>query len=86
MRKNGTRYVIRLKKNNILHEKVAYLVDELDDLAKENKVDYAVVYGEFMYRAGLWSYERRVVCKVEKPKNKMTFMYTFCHKHGFHLE
>ena len=50
---------------------------ELDDLAKENKVDYAVVYGEFMYRAGLWSYERRVVCKVEKPKNKMTYMYTF---------
>jgi hypothetical protein len=40
-------------------------------------VDYAVVYGEFMYKAGSWSYERRVVCKVEKPENQMVYMYTF---------
>ena len=39
--------------------------------------DYAVVYGEFMYQAGPWHYERRVVCKVEKPENQMTYMYTF---------
>ena len=42
-----------------------------------NRVDYAVVYGEFMYQAGPWHYERRVVCKVEKPENQMTYMYTF---------
>ena len=30
-----------------------------------------------MYQAGPWPYERRVVCKVEKPENKMTSMYTF---------
>ena len=42
-----------------------------------NKVDYAVVYGEFMYKAGPWPYERRVVCKVEKPENQMVYMYTF---------
>lgn len=42
---NETRYVIRLKENNNLREKAAYLVDELDDITKENKVDYAVVYG-----------------------------------------
>ena len=35
------------------------------------------VYGEFMYKAGPWPYERRVVCKVEKPENQMVYMYTF---------
>ena len=54
-----------------------YLVDELDDITRENKVDYAVVYGEFMYQAASWPYERRVVCKVEKPENQMTYIYTF---------
>ena len=44
---------------------------------KNNKVDYAVVYGEFMYQAGPRPYERRVVCKVEKTENQMAYMYTF---------
>ena len=47
---NGTSYVIRLKENRILRDKASFLVDELDEITKENKVDYAVVYGEFMYR------------------------------------
>ena len=74
---NGTSYVIRLKKNGILCKKASYLVDELDEITKNNKVDYAVAYGEFMYRASSWPYERRVVCKVEKPENQMVYMYTF---------
>ena len=74
---NGTSYVIRLKENGILREKASCLMDELDEITKNNKVDYAVVYGEFMYKAGSWSYERRVVCKVEKPENQMVYMYTF---------
>ena len=74
---NGTSYVIRLKENRILRDKASFLVDELDEITKENKVDYAVVYGEFMYQAGPWPYERRVVCKVEKPENQMVYMYTF---------
>ncbi len=49
---NGTSYVIRPKENRILHEKAAHLVDELGEKIKDNKVDYAVVYGEFMYKAG----------------------------------
>ncbi len=36
-----------------------------------------MIYGEFMYKAGPWPYERRVVCKVEKPENQMVYMYTF---------
>ena len=74
---NGTSYVIRLKENNNLREKASYLVEELDEVTRENKVDYAVVYGEFMYKAKSWPYERRVVCKVEKPENQMVYMYTF---------
>ena len=50
---NGTGYVIRLKENAILRDKASYLVDELDEITKNNKVDYAVAYGEFMYQAGL---------------------------------
>lgn len=74
---NGTGYVIRLKENKILRAKASFLVDELDEITKDNKVDYAVVYGEFMYQASSWPYERRVVCKVEKPENQMIYMYTF---------
>ena len=74
---NGTSYVIRLKENNILREKAAYLADELTERTQKNKIDYAAVYGEFMYKAGSWPYERRIVCKVEKPENQMVYMYTF---------
>ena len=75
--KNGTSYVIRLKENGILREKASDLVDELDEITQNNTVDYAAAYGEFMYKAGSWPYERRVVCKVEKPENQMVCMYTF---------
>ena len=74
---NSTSYVIRLKENGILRGKASDLVDELDEITRNNKVDYAVVYGEFMYKAKSWPYERRVVCKVEKPENQMVYMYTF---------
>ena len=73
---NGTSYVIRLKENGILLAKASHLVDELDEITGDNKVDYAVVYGEFMYKAGSWPYERRMVCKVEKPEDQMVYMYT----------
>lgn len=74
---NGTSYVIRLKENEILRNKASFLVDELDEITKDNKVDYAVAYGEFLYQASSWPYERCVVCKVEKPENQMVYMYTF---------
>lgn len=74
---NGTSYVIRLKENSVLREKASCIVDELDEITRSNKVDYAVAYGEFMYQAGRWPYPRRIVCKVEKPENQMVYMYTF---------
>ena len=48
---NGTSYVIRLKENAVLRSKAECLVEELDEITQKNKVDYAVVYGEFMYQA-----------------------------------
>ncbi len=74
---SGTSYVIRLKENNILCEKASFLADEPTCRIQNNKVDYDVVYGAFMYKAGPWPYERRVVCKVGKLKKQMVYLYTF---------
>ena len=60
------RQVIRLKENGILREKASHLVDELDEITRNNKVDYAVVYGEFMYKAGTVSYTHLDVYKRQK--------------------
>ena len=45
---NGTSYVIRLKENGTLRKKASNLVDELDEITRNNKVDYAAAYGEFI--------------------------------------
>ena len=74
---NGTSYVIRLKENGILRKKPSYLVDELDEITKNNKADYPVAYGDFRNRASSCPYESLVEAKVESPKNKMVYMYTF---------
>ena len=74
---NGTAYAIRLKENIILRALASELEEELLEMTRENIVDYAAVYGEFYYRAGSWDYERRVVCKIEKPANQMVHMNTF---------
>lgn len=74
---NGTSYAIRLKENAALRKLAAELTDELDEITKVNIVDYAVVYGEFYYKAGKWDQDRRVVCKIEKPANQMVYMNTF---------
>ena len=74
---NDCRYAIRLKLNKTL---IALAEDEAKALRKatmRNMVDYAVTYGEFMYQAGTWSHPRRVVFKIEKPQDQMTFIYTF---------
>lgn len=74
---NGTSYVIRLKENPVLRRLSEALDSELYDLTQKDIVSYAVVYGEFLYKAGSWDYPRRVVCKVEKPYGQMLHMHTF---------
>ena len=66
---NGTSYVICLKENDVLRKLAKELDDELYDLTqtREDTVSYAVVYGEFEYKASSLDYPRRVVCKIEKP-------------------
>jgi hypothetical protein len=74
---NGTSYVIRLKENVTLRKLANEIDAELTENTKENMLDYAVVYGEFLYQAGSWDYPRRVVCKIEKPAGQMIHMNTF---------
>jgi hypothetical protein len=58
---NGVSYVIRLKENTVLRQLAADLDEELRENTENNSVDYAVVYGEFLYQAGSWEYPRRVI-------------------------
>ena len=74
---NGTSYAIRLKENAVLRQLAHALDSELYDLTKEDTVSYAVVYGEFEYKAGAWDYPRRVVCKIEKPYGQIIHKNTF---------
>lgn len=70
-------YAIRLKMNSILKSPAADVEVDLDQLTMNNNVDYAVCYSEFMNKAGSLKYAGRVICKVEKPTNQMTYLYTF---------
>jgi len=74
---NDCKYAIRLKENSKLRELAREGEDALIQTTKNNQVDYAVVYGEFMYQAGSWPHPRRVVFKIEKPAGQMVHMYTF---------
>jgi hypothetical protein len=74
---NGTSYVIRLKVNDSLTKLAESLEKELDEITANNKVDYAVVYGEFRYAALSWGQTRRIVVKVEKPAGRLVYMHTF---------
>lgn len=74
---NGTSYAIRLKVNDTLTKLAESLEKELDEITADNKVDYAVVYGEFRYAAASWGQTRRVIVKVEKPENQLVYMHTF---------
>ncbi len=74
---NGVTYAIRMKESGCLRSAADELESELIDLTKENQLDYAVVYGEFMYKADSWLYPRRIAVKIEKPYGQMIHRYTF---------
>ena len=74
---NDCKYAIRLKDNATLRRLAADADEALSRATRDNQVDYAVEYGEFMYQAGSWSHPRRVVFKVEKPTNQFIRMFTF---------
>ena len=74
---NGVSYAIRMKENGRLRRAATFIEDELFEKTRHNQIDYAVSYGEFLYKADSWLYPRRIVCKIEKPLNQMNFIYTF---------
>jgi len=74
---NGVSYAIRLKANQNLYKLASHIEYEMAELIENNLVDYPVIYDEFLYQAGSWDYPRRVIVKVEKPVNQLTYQYTF---------
>lgn len=74
---NDCKYAIRLKQNGTLLKYAEYEDEALCRATRDNMIDQAVEYGEFMYQAGSWSHPRRVVFKIEKPYGQMTHLYTF---------
>ena len=74
---NDCKYAIRLKQNNTLIRLAEDADEALYRATRENQIDYAVEYGEFMYQAGTWSKPRRVVFKIEKPQGQFIHLYTF---------
>lgn len=70
-------YAIRLKANANLYKNASSIADRLDNICKKNIYDYAVVYGEFTYKASKWDKSRRVVVKIEKPEGQLCYNYTF---------
>lgn len=77
LEENDCKYAIRLKENPKLLELARDEDDALYRATKDNQLDYAVEYGEFMYQAASWSHPRRVVFKIEKPYGQMVHMHTF---------
>jgi hypothetical protein len=73
----GVYYIIRLKVNARLYTLAADLDEKLAEQTKENMIAPSEVYGEFMYQADSWSKPRRVVCKIEKPRDSMEHRFTF---------
>lgn len=74
---NGVSYAIRLKANQNLYRLSEDADSRLNDITRNNKLDYAVVYDEFYYKAASWKYPRRVVVKVEKPHNQFNYQHAF---------
>ncbi len=70
-------YAIRLKANQNLYKLSGSATESLDELTRDNKLDYKLVYDEFYYQAASWDYPRRVVIKIEKPRDQFTYQYTF---------
>jgi len=73
------KYSVRLKENEVLKKLAKPIEDRLYTKIKNshNSIDYAVAYGEFIYKAKTWERPRRVVCKIEKPEGQIAFSYMF---------
>ena len=77
LERNGVSYAIRLKDNPALKRESQWMETDLNERTRLNTIDYAVEYGEFIYRAGSWNSPRRVVVKMEKPQNQMICIPTY---------
>lgn len=74
---NDCEYAIRLEEISKLRKFASDADQALYRATRNNQIDYAVEYGEFMYQADSRSHPRRVVFKIENPHGQMIHMYTF---------
>lgn len=74
---NGVTYAIRMKESGPLRKAAEDMISELNEITKNNLVDYAEVYDEFYYKADSWLYPRRIACKIAKPYGQFNPVYTF---------
>ena len=65
-------YVIRLKNNSTLLEKITQASSSLLEQAASSHTDKTLVsYGEFRYKAGSWPKERRIAYKLTKKTDEL---------------
>lgn len=73
---HGADFVIRLKANQRLQKVANSFIDEI-----ATQVDiydgYQAFYREFTYKAKSWDLDRKVIVKLEKPKDQLLFIPTF---------
>ena len=58
---NNISYAIRLKQNAALVRLAAEADEQLYEMTREDQISYAVIYGEFEYKAATWRQPRRVL-------------------------
>lgn len=63
---NGVSYAIRMKESGRLRRTASFIEEELFEKTKYNQIDYAVSYGEFLYKADSWLYPRRRSVRLKK--------------------
>ena len=73
--KTDSKYIIRLKSNQVLQREAKAIFDkEYDD----NKFhEDQVILGEFYYQAGSWSKKRRVVCELKHHAGQLIPDFTY---------
>ena len=84
--RNGVGYIVGIAKNNVLMESAAGLVSEAEKRHAGTGAGQKL-FGSFMYAAGTWDRERRVIVKAEhNPKGPNTrFVVTNLPQSGGHL-
>ncbi len=70
-------YIIRLKTNNQLYQQSQHIEKAFYEAFEQDNSKNHALYEDFMYAAGSWDKERRVVCKVKRKVGELLPGHTF---------